>query len=88
MTCKGNCLSYDVCPYHIDEETEMTVNECGHFKNKADFVEVPCRCKECKHCEHCYPAKAKGEEALEGWYCNTFRRWKNPDDFCSCGERK
>ena len=37
--CK-DCIHYDVCQYHIDEETEMTVTECGNFKNKADFVEV------------------------------------------------
>ena len=46
MTCK-DCIHYDVCQYHIDEETEMTVNECDHFKNKADFVEVV-RCKDCR----------------------------------------
>ena len=56
-------------------------------KNKADFVEVV-RCKDCKQCDHSYPAKAKDEEALEGWYCNIFRQWRKPDDFCSYGERK
>ena len=39
MTCK-DCIHYDVCQFHIDEETKMTVNECEKFKNKADFVEV------------------------------------------------
>ena len=40
MTCK-DCIHYDVCQYHITEETGMTVAECSHtFKNKADFVEV------------------------------------------------
>ena len=39
-TCK-DCLHYEVCQYHITEETDMTVNECSHgFKNKADYVEV------------------------------------------------
>ena len=43
-TCK-DCLHYEVCQYHITEETDMTVNECSHgFKNKADYVEVV-RCK-------------------------------------------
>lgn len=37
--CK-ECVHYNVCGYHIDEETFMTTEECSHFKNKADFVEV------------------------------------------------
>lgn len=49
MTCKDNCLHYEVCltafsskgMYLGDDAEEM---EC--FKNKADFVEVV-RCKEC-----------------------------------------
>lgn len=39
MTCK-DCVHYNVCGYHIDEETFMTTEECSHFKNKADFVDV------------------------------------------------
>jgi hypothetical protein len=41
MKCK-NCLHYDVCHYHIDEETDMTVNECPHeFKHKDQYVKLP-----------------------------------------------
>lgn len=47
--CK-DCIHYDVCQYHIDEETEMTVAECDYFKNKADFVEV-------KHANWIYEVK-------------------------------
>ena len=39
MTCK-DCVHCNVCGYHIDEETFMTTEECSHFKNKVDFVEV------------------------------------------------
>lgn len=53
MTCK-DCVHCDVCEYHEDlyieiditGEQEKTIylsnveNECDHFKNKADFVEV------------------------------------------------
>lgn len=53
----------------------------------ADVVEVV-RCKDCKCCEHCYPAKAIGEEAIEGWYCKIRKKHMRPDDFCSYGERK
>lgn len=52
MTCK-DCIYYDVCQYHIDEETDMTVVECGKFKNKSDFVEVV-RCKKCIYADKHY----------------------------------
>lgn len=41
MICK-NCIHYDVCQYHIDEETDMTVNECSHeFKHKDQYTRLP-----------------------------------------------
>ena len=41
MTCK-DCIHYDVCYFHIDEETSMTVNECAHgFKDKNLFIQLP-----------------------------------------------
>lgn len=40
-TCK-DCIHYDVCRYHIDEETTMSVNECHHgFKHKEQCVMLP-----------------------------------------------
>jgi hypothetical protein len=40
-TCK-DCIHYSVCEYHIDEETEMTVEECTHgFKHKDQYVVLP-----------------------------------------------
>ena len=39
-TCKDDCIHYNVCHYHIDEETPFSVTECNNFKNKADFAEV------------------------------------------------
>lgn len=53
MACK-DCIHDGVC--HIQEmstglELEEYIKEfgCEDFKNKADFVELPCRCKDCKH---------------------------------------
>lgn len=41
MKCT-NCLHYDVCQYHIDEETTMTVNECSTgFKHKDEYIHLP-----------------------------------------------
>lgn len=75
MTCKDNCLHYEVCltafsskgMYLGDDAEEM---EC--FKNKADFVEVV-RCKDCRN------------RYEKNWSKCTGRR---PDDFCSDGKRK
>ena len=40
-TCK-DCIHYDICQYHIDEETTMTVNECSHgFKHKDQYLNLP-----------------------------------------------
>lgn len=42
-TCK-DCIHYDVCAYHITEETDMSVQECAcGFKDKARYIEVPCK---------------------------------------------
>ena len=75
MTCK-DCLSYDACQYHIDEETDMTVAECGHFKNKADFEEVV-RCDDCYLQGHCIVE-------------DTFNTARMSDSmkFCAVGKRK
>ena len=36
--CK-DCIHYNVCQYHITEETNFSVNECSTgFKNTADVV--------------------------------------------------
>lgn len=41
MTCK-DCICYDACYFHIDEETPMTVNECATgFKHKDQYVKLP-----------------------------------------------
>ena len=53
----------------------------------ADVEEVV-RCKDCKCCEQCYPAKAIGEEAIVGWYCNLNSKYVLPTHFCGYGERR
>ena len=42
MTCK-DCIHYEVCQFHIDEETKMTVAECSNFKDKSKYIELPCK---------------------------------------------
>ena len=53
----------------------------------ADVVKVV-RCKDCKWCKMCYPAKAIGEEAIDEYYCNMFKQYRLPDNYCSYGELK
>ena len=82
MTCK-DCIHYEICQFHITEETKMTVNECENFKNKADLVEVV-RCGECKH-------KGWVQEPCHGKtvdFCRIHETCIEKPDFCSYGERK
>lgn len=93
-TCR-DCLHYEVCQYHIAEETDMTINECSHgFKNKADFVEVKCRCADCKHYRRYGKTSLlfEGKNVQAGW-CVLRAKFDEehrmlPFDFCSYGERK
>lgn len=94
MACK-DCIHYDVCQYHIDEETKMTVNECGNFISTADVVEVV-RCKDCKYAD---PYERHGRQTV--YYClyqtdkihdvsldRVFIPVREADDYCSCGKRR
>lgn len=83
-TCK-DCLHYEVCQYHITEETDMTVNECSYgFKNKADYVEVV-RCKDCEKLKVCKNYQYCTEHS-DGWGDNLV--YVEDDDYCSFGIRK
>ena len=56
MNC-ADCLHFKVCEEHglyFEDEyiknvafSENIKDLCSQFKNKADFVEIPCRCKDC-----------------------------------------
>lgn len=88
MSCK-DCIHEKVCGYYAEFEDEA--DDCPHFKNKADFVEVV-RCKDCnKFIE-------KGEEYLLNKKFGVCEKSRTgffddgeevyEDDFCSYGERK
>lgn len=42
--CK-DCLHYDVCQYHIDEETDMRIDDgvCNNFTDRSECVHLPCK---------------------------------------------
>ena len=87
--CK-DCFHSYVCE-QFNEHRECDNTKChffnDHFVSAADVVKVV-RCKDCAHCELRYPAKAIGEEAIEGYYCYPNRRYVESNEFCSCGELK
>lgn len=41
-TCK-DCLHYEMCSYHIDEETEMKIEDgvCDNFTNRSEWGHLP-----------------------------------------------
>ena len=85
-----SCFHSYVCE-QFNENRESDNKKChfanDHFVSTADVVKVV-RCKDCKWCELRYPAKAIGEEAIEGYYCFANKRYLESTDFCSCGELK
>jgi hypothetical protein len=60
--------------------------DCDYFKNKADFVEIPCRCKDCDHFINYNPDRTYCEEHSDGWGDNIV--YVDEDDYCSFGIRK
>ena len=80
--CK-DCVHCNVCGYHIDEKTFMTTEECSHFKNKADFVEIPCMCKDCQHFKFINIGGLVGVCNLD----DDSQRSVGLEDYCSYGER-
>ena len=89
MTCKDNCLHYEVCltafsskgMYLGDDAEKM---EC--FKNKADFVEVV-RCEKCTRrvdYEGMIMCNKFGHKFQGEWYG---LRATTKDHFCSYGKK-
>lgn len=75
-TC-NNCLHNDFCNVH----GYIDADECGFFKNKADYVEVV-RCGKCRYrtevteCNHTL------------YFCRKKQNYIKLNDFCSYGVRK
>ena len=47
MASCNDCIHNEVCDMPIITDGRKNASNCGKFKNKADFVEIPCRCKDC-----------------------------------------
>ena len=94
MTCRA-CIGYRFCSIGRNEQTNFYGKEsacnnvedlCSAFKNKADFVKIPCKCKDCEHFNNLNPDKTYCEEHSDGWGDN--RVYVDEDDYCSFGIRK
>lgn len=67
MTCK-DCIHYFACSANgglFNEKDETKEMRCGHFKNKADFVEVV-RCEKCKYFREYSDAHKRAVERADG----------------------
>ena len=78
MTCK-DCIHNQVCDMPIITDGRKNADNCGRYKNKADFVEVV-RCKDCRHYEADIICEGVG-------YCNEHQRGMRENNFCSYGEK-
>ena len=86
-TCK-DCLHYNVCHYHIDEETPFTVTECNDFKNKADFVEVKYGEWLPDYETFVDELERESEPIQTGWVCSLCGRQEfNREPYCHCGAK-
>ena len=86
-TCK-DCFHYDICLFHVDEESEK--EKCMHFKNKADVVEV-------RHGR--WIETRRGQKSPEGYYywntplttvfvCSECGRHEDKQEpYCHCGAK-
>lgn len=86
FTCK-DCVHLPICDaFELNGISKISASQCAYFKNKADFVEIPCRCKDCDHFNKYNPDRAYCEEHSDGWGDNIV--YVDEDDYCSFGIRK
>lgn len=81
MTCKDNCLHYEVCGV-LDEGGQVPIldaNFCGCFKEKSNYAEVV-RCKDCVS----YNQYGECEHWQDEYRCPE----RDENDFCSDAERR
>lgn len=84
MTCR-DCIHENVCGYYV--EFKDNADECKHFKNKADFMEVV-RCDKCKHGDVSTFSMTKDGQEEVACYCNLKKAVTDVDYYCASGERK
>ena len=87
------CIHYELCKSRMECAPDDTFSffpyneDCPHFKNKADYVEVV-RCGKCKHGEVSIMSKSKDGEEEIACYCNAKNKVTDLEYYCACGERR
>ena len=84
MTCK-ECIHHKICRivYYNGDDRVLENSPCEYFKNKADLVEVHCKCSECKEWK-----PNVGVVSEPDGHCCYLGTQMNAYDFCSYGERR
>lgn len=83
VVCKDGCLYETLCKYN-DGINEWCKSNCPLFKNKADFVKIPCMCKDCQHFKFINIGGLVGVCNLD----DDSQRSVGLEDYCSYGERQ
>ena len=84
-TCK-ECIHTDVCTLPFNKSEVEFAHVCHHFKNKADFVKILCRCKECEHFINYNPDRTYCAKHSDVWSDSTV--YVDKGDYCSFGIRR
>lgn len=89
--CK-NCYHLSSCDAWVRNATTLyddyiySVENCPYYISTADVVEVV-RCKDCENWDN--SIRFLTACACSYWSSSRLQpRYRQPDDFCSCGERK
>lgn len=89
MTCK-DCIHGELCISRTDtvwfnkteyRDLDDVEKVCEDFKNKADFVKIPCRCVQCQY--SFYIGNKDKYECRKHNGC-----LKYPGDYCSSGDKR
>ena len=79
MTCK-DCIHEEICDMPIITDGRKNADNCGKFKNKADYVEVV----RCRKCEYYEPLYGNGKIGI-CTHLQSKRNLKHDEDYCSLG---
>ena len=83
MASCNDCIHRELCNVH----GYVDADECGVYKNKADFVEVV-RCKDCKHRYFYDEFDRNRQKIYKCTFCGILHKGVDDNAFCSYGERK
>lgn len=81
MTCKDNCLHYEVCSQF--SKADGANHEYYDFSNQAEKCECFKDCHRCKDCKH-----YEFSTAFSKHFCNEYGGVVTENDYCSRAEKR